>query len=65
VLSDWMLLAALFFLLLAAIASYLGFSEVAKPIAKIARVFFGFFFVVFLLILIFGLFRVSPSPPTG
>jgi len=61
--SDWSLLIALFFFLLAAIAGIFGFSRLAFISSKIASVLFVVFFVLFLLVLIFGLFSVTSRPP--
>ena len=50
-----MLKWALFFLIIALVAGALGFTNVAAGAATIARVLFGIFLVVFLVLLVVGL----------
>lgn len=49
-----MLKWALFFLIIALVAGALGFTNVAAGAATIARVLFGIFLVLFLVLLVFG-----------
>ena len=50
-----MLKWALIFLVIALVAGALGFTNIAAGAATIARILFGIFLVIFILLLIFGL----------